>query len=133
MPSAKQRVQRCPTAAQLLGGQTRGIHVWKGMSGRNYSHTIYSLIGCPPLSESNIVLARRTADGDLHVLHIDRVDDASDTLNLAYIRQLGATLGATEVHVHAMATSYADRARIEMDIRSNLTIGDRSLVATLSH
>jgi hypothetical protein len=95
---------------------------------------VFSLIACPALKEANFLLVRRTEAGDLDVLHVDRVDDSVSSTNLAYVRRLGATLGASEVHVHYLPGSSADRARVELDIRSSLASDEESRpVSALEH
>lgn len=59
----------------------------------------FSLIACPPVGPGNYVLARRQPDGTATVLHLGRSANISASLNLARIRQLGACIGANEVHV----------------------------------
>lgn len=104
--------------ASRLSSEPLGFAYWNGISGRRYVHTIYSLLGCPALPEANYVLVHRDADGRASVLRMGRTSDEAATLNLAHIRRHGAELGATEVHVHMLARSDAERARIEFDLRS---------------
>lgn len=135
MRSGKSRPFRGRIEAEIIGRQPVGYRNWIGLSGREFRHAVFSLIGCPPLSEANFVLVRRTESDEIIVLHVDRVDDDAPSSNLAYVRRLGATLGATEVHVHDTGGSAADRARIELDIRSSLAIDDfgRRAVPALDH
>lgn len=124
MRSGKSRSSRGRIESEVIDRQPLGYRTWLGLSGREYRHAVFSLIGCPPLSEANFVLVRRTDGDDAEVLHVDRVDDSTSSVNLAYVRRLGATLGANEVHIYDRAVSSADRARIELDIRSSLAIED---------
>jgi hypothetical protein len=91
---------------------------WRGASGRDYVHSVYGLIECPPLPKSTYVLARREADGRLTTLHIGVGRDDAETLNLARVRQRGAQLGANEVHVYLGARSEAARALAACDLRA---------------
>ena len=91
---------------------------WTGASGRRYVHTIYSLIDCPELAKANFILVCRTAEGQRDVLQIGRLEHDAQSLNLAQIRHVGATLGANEVHVHLLGESAAQRTFIELDVRS---------------
>lgn len=135
MRSGKSRPPRGRIEAEIIDRQPFSYRTWFGLSGREYRHAVFSLIGCPPLSEANFVLARQTETGDIEVLHVDRVDDSASSVNLAYVRRLGATLGASEVHVYDKGGSSADRARIELDIRSSLASDDvdRRPVPALDH
>lgn len=99
---------------------TAGVHVWAGASGQRYAHAVYSLLECPPLPQAVYLLVRRQQDGTLKVLYIASALSAAPTLNLARIRQRGATLGANEVHAH-LPTSGADACRtIACDLRAGL-------------
>jgi hypothetical protein len=96
------------------------VHVWRGASGQRYAHAVYSLLECPPLPQAVYLLAQRQPDGTLKVLYIASALNAAPTLNLARIRQRGATLGANEVHAH-LPTSGADACRtIACDLRAGL-------------
>ena len=96
------------------------MHVWAGASGQHYAHTVYGLLECPPLPQAVYLLVRRQQDGTLRVLYIASALSAAPTLNLARIRQRGATLGANEVHAH-LPTGGADACRtIACDLRAGL-------------
>lgn len=89
---------------------------WIGASGAHYVHTVHSLIDCPPLPDGNYILVRRDDDGQREVLAIGRVSKKARSLNLAKLRQLGAKLGANEVHVHLLADSPKLSKLIESDL-----------------
>lgn len=91
---------------------------WSGASGKRYVHTIHSLFDCPELPAANFVLVRRDANGRRSILAIGRVTSACPSLNLAEIRQRGAQLGATEVHVHLLAQDHLESKAIEFDLRT---------------
>jgi len=100
-----------------IESQTR-FHFWTGASGKRYVHTVYSLFDCPPVGVANYVLVRRDAKNQRSVLAIGRLTAESATLNLAEIRQRGATLGAHEVHIHLLATSAQDSQAVEVDLKT---------------
>jgi hypothetical protein len=52
------------------------------------------------------------------VLHIGSGASDAPTLNLARVRQRGATLGANEVHVHFLAASDEERRLVACDLRA---------------
>ncbi len=89
---------------------------WRGTTGRWFSHTVYSLIGCPAFASANFILVRREPDGRRKVLRVGRTETATASLNLAHIRRNGAVLGANEVHVYAEPASESARASIAFDI-----------------
>ena len=116
--SAERRPNPPPLAAAALLEVADGLHSWRGASGRQYAHGVFSLIECPPLPRAAYVLVRREADGRRRALHIASGQSDAPTLNLARIRQRGAMLGANEVHVHALATTDEERHLIVCDLRA---------------
>lgn len=95
-------------------------HTWRGASGALYTHTVTSLIFCPEMSEGTYLLLHRDAGGVARVLRVGTLDSKARSLNLARIRQAGATLGANEVHFRTERASAAERARIAFDIENTL-------------
>ncbi len=104
-------------------------HVWRGASGTVYTHTATSLIYCPEMPEATYLLLHRDAGGVARVLRVGTLDSKARSLNLARIRQAGATLGANEVHFRVERTSAAERARIVFDIENGLA-GSAALAET---
>jgi hypothetical protein len=94
------------------------FHFWRGASGRRYVHSVYDLITCPPLPEAIYVLARRDRNGRCVALQAACACSNVPSLNLARIRQRGATLGANEVHVHFLAVADEQRQLILCDLRA---------------
>jgi len=103
-----------PTAAADLPA---GLHFWRGASGRRYAHTVYSLIECPPLPRAAYLLIHRDPAGQRQVLHIGSTESSAPSLNLARLRQRGASLGANEVHVHFPAETPEQRRLVVCDLR----------------
>ena len=91
---------------------------WRGASGRSYTHTVYSLIECPPLPAAAIILARRDPHGEARALRVLVAHSDAPTLNLAQVRQQGAAAGANEVHVHLDTDT--DRRLVACDLRAAL-------------
>ncbi|MFM9938537.1 MAG: hypothetical protein ACKVP7_03450 [Hyphomicrobiaceae bacterium] len=92
-----------------------GHYVWHGASGRHFTHAVYSLIGCPAPLAASYVLVRHDADGR-RALESGRTIGTVASLNLAEIRRRGATLGANEVHLHALGDTDRERAAAAFDI-----------------
>ncbi|HRD78754.1 MAG TPA: hypothetical protein PK264_22925 [Hyphomicrobiaceae bacterium] len=105
------------------------FYFWRGASGQSYVHTIHSLIDCPAITQACYVLVRRLGDGSMSVRAVGRTTGQSETLNLAHIRHLAASLGANEVHLHLMADGESRRARVEFDLRASLfaMLGDAAV------
>jgi hypothetical protein len=96
------------------------VQVWSGASGQGYEHSVYSLLECPPLPQAVYLLVHRHANGELKVLYIAPALNDAPSLNLARIRQRGATLGANEVHAYLQASSAEACRTIACDLRAGL-------------
>lgn len=94
------------------------FHFWTGATGKRYVHTVYSLFDCPPVGIANYVLVRREGKSRRTILAIGRLAGDVASLNLAEIRQRGATLGADEVHIHLLATSAQESQAVEVDLKT---------------
>ncbi len=100
-------------------GKAPQFHFWTGASGQRYIHTIHSLLTCPELPASNYILVRSNGkSSSREVLAIGRVGHPTPSMNLAEIRQRGAELGATEVHIHLLATSDEHSRQVARDLRT---------------
>lgn len=91
---------------------------WTGASGDRYVHTIYTLVDCPALTTGNVILVKRDKAGQRTALDVGILGPNSPSLNLAEIRQRGATMGANEVHVHLLAESHREARRIAFDLQT---------------
>ena len=91
---------------------------WKGTSDRRYLHTVFDLKHCPPLPRINYILVHRDEEGRRTPLHVGYTVRESSSLNLAHLRQKGASLGANEVHIHLLTESDVERKLIEFDLRT---------------
>ena len=98
-----------------------GQQTWRGASGALYEHIVTSLIFCPTMPKSTFLLVHRDDSGAARVLRVGALENEAKSLNLAHIRQLGASLGANEVHIRAERASAAERARIVFDIENALS------------
>jgi hypothetical protein len=116
---AEKKAAAAPRPASAFDSAAR-CQFWRGASGRPYVHTVYSLIECPALPKATYLLVRRSAGGSREVLHIASGESDAPTLNLAHIRQRGATLGANEVHVHFLAKTEPQRQLAMCDLRAGL-------------
>src|ERR1700730_9506378 len=114
---ARARARPAPPACLAQGLPAR-LHFWRGASGRRYAHTVYGLIECPPLPQATYLLVRRDDAGRREVLHIGLAESDAPTLNLAQLRQRGATLGANEVHLHVLAETAEQRRLVLCDLRA---------------
>ena len=112
------RVARRQVSAPAAADLPAGLHFWRGASGRRYAHTVYSLIECPPLPRAAYLLIRRNPAGRRQVLHIGSGESSAPSLNLARLRQRGASLGANEVHVHFPAETPEQRRLVVYDLRA---------------
>ncbi len=107
-----------PAAVCREGAIEQSFHYWRGQSGARYLHTVFSLIECPELPKANYILVRRDADDARTVLGIGQTTADASSLNLAGLRLRGAQAGANEIHVHLLAETPDERARVEADLRA---------------
>ncbi len=91
---------------------------WTGASGNRYVHTTYPFLTCPALPAGNYILVHRSTDGRCKPLAVGRTSNQAQSLNLAEIRRLGASLGANEVHVHLLADDTKKAESIEYDLHA---------------
>lgn len=106
---------------------------WTGASGSRYLHDVHTLIGCPEVTQSNYLLVRNTADGNRIVLAAGYASSEAPSLNLAEIRQMGATLGANEVHVHFLARDAKHAKTIAHDLREAHRPGSQPVSSSACH
>lgn len=95
--------------------------LWGGRSGRHYAHTVYALVDCPQLPKCTYRLVKSGDRRDAQVLDTGTLESDAPSLNLAKIRQTAARLGATEVHIHFLATTREDRQQAIEDMAVELT------------
>ena len=105
-----------PALVCAEAGFAQAFHYWRGASGQRYLHSVYSLIGCPALPQANYILVRCHEDGTRTPIAFGETKDDAISLNLAHLRHKGAKLGANEVHIHLLAETAVDRARVENDL-----------------
>ena len=98
----------------------QSFRYWRGASGRRYLHTIYSLLDCPILPKANYILVRINNDGSRTAVRVGRTVEDACSLNLAYLRQKAAQLGASEIHIHLLPENCKERFIAEMDLRAGL-------------
>jgi hypothetical protein len=109
-------------AADATSAGRERFQFWTGSSGRRYVHTVYNLIDCPALPQCNYMLVRRDEDGVRQIVDVNRATSETSTLNLAEIRMKGARLGATEVHVHLLASSAREAKSMQSDLQAGLVV-----------
>ncbi len=79
-------------AGRDSGSPSGGIHAARSQ------RSVFSLLACPPLGPGNFALLARNDAGEATLLMLGWAPYIAPTLNRGLIRQLGAELGATEVH-----------------------------------
>lgn len=92
---------------------------WRGASGRNYIHSIYSLDTCPPLPGAVFVAVRRTG-ADRQIRAIGRFPTSWDG-SLTGLTSLGPLADdANEVHVHLLARDETAARQVLDDLQTAL-------------
>lgn len=125
--------QHGPATDGRSGTDARAITIegqmWRGASGRHYTHTVHSLILCPAPLRASYVLARRERDGRCVALSVGATPSDVASLNLAHIRREASRLGANEVHLQA-GQSLRDRAVTVFDIGSEQGLSHAAEMST---
>lgn len=113
------REGRLGVSSSRLAAHADRVHFWRGASGRSYPHIVFGLVECPPVPAANYVMVRRERAGQATVLRIGHVRHEADSLNLAELRQIGATLGASEIHLHFTSDgAVANALQVEFDLEA---------------
>ena len=112
------RRRRPSTPIHSIAVHADRMQFWRGASGRSYPHTVYGLIECPPVPAAVYVMVGYEGKAKAKALRVGRVDHAAESLNLAELRRIGATLGADEIHLHLIAGESTDALAIELDLKA---------------
>lgn len=92
------------------------FHFWQGVSGKRYIHSVYSIFTCPELPKANYVLVKRNEEGNCQAVAIGQTSKTIGSLNLAFLRQQAAKLGANEIHINVMSRSDDERNMVRLDL-----------------
>jgi hypothetical protein len=115
-----------PTPASFEPAASEGdapvptFHFWRGASQLGYVHSGYRLIECPDVANGIYLLVKVAPSGRRTVLEVGTVEHDAPSLNLAHIRQRGATVGADEVHLHLVQPTRSARRLVELDLQAGL-------------
>ena len=118
------REERLRATAGLAS--TDAISSWRGASGRRYVVGVHALIGTglADVAEAVVLAVRRQHDGVAEV--VDVAAPAADTSRRARLRWLAfmRARGATEMHVHLLAGSVAEREAVRQDLAADAAATD---------
>jgi hypothetical protein len=93
-------------------------HSWQGASRRWYPFTIYSIDYIPSFIKScNYIFARPKLDNTREAFYIGESANFTRELENHPKLEPARRLGATEVHVHFLTASLAERLDVETDLR----------------
>jgi predicted GIY-YIG superfamily endonuclease len=95
------------------------FHYWQGASGQWVITTIYPLLSSHFDQASVYVMVRRDANGRAHPLYIGQTSDTARRMEEHFHDKVmqAIWLGGTELHLHFLAKSEAERFSIETDLR----------------
>ena len=100
-----------PLAALAGGALAHRFHSWRGVSGRRRMVSVFPARACPDFAEAVFLAVTRTADGAAHILAVG-----------GSLRGLGAAVAvASEIHVHLIAETPGERARVVSDLAGAVT------------
>lgn len=116
MPRAGVREERLRSTVGLKGADA--MTSWCGMSGRRYVVGVHEA-AAPDLAdvtEAVVIAVARTRDGTARVLDVAAPEPGTTRRSRQRWLSLMRTRGATELHVHLLAETAADRAAIRHDL-----------------
>ena len=95
-------------------GMAERFWYWRGASGRNFIHSIYSRGACPPLPGA-VYVAVRVRDGKRHAIATGRFPSFWEGMHRA--ETTVANPAADEIHVHLLARNdeAAEAVRKDLD------------------
>jgi hypothetical protein len=94
---------------------------WRGASGARVLATVFDLQNAPDLTACVALLVRKLADGSRVAIAVEQLEAPfqADAMSLlAYAKQAGAT----ELHLHFMAQTPAERRKVFLDLKSALML-----------
>ncbi len=112
------REERLRAAAGLRAGAAP-LSAWRGLSGRRYVVGVHALSEAELLEVTDAVVLAVGRDGDGPARLLDAALAGPEAREGARIRWLDSMrhLGATELHVHRLADSEAERRAVVADLR----------------
>jgi AraC-like DNA-binding protein len=127
-PRAEVREERLKTTAGLRGTPALPLSAWRGRSGFRYIVGVHPTAGFSDDTAVPCVMlaVRRNADGIAERLLVSEI---ADDATLCTFAMLAEQVGASELHVHRLCGSDAERAAMIQDLRLD---ADQALV-TAAH
>lgn len=92
------------------------FHYWSGASGRAYLHTIFAPGACPAMPIACFIAVHRHVDGTRHVLAIGETGPGQLPAAGFGEAVVGRAATANEIHVHMLAGTADEAARIAADL-----------------
>lgn len=90
---------------------------WQGRSGTWYVHSVFPLSLGTFVAGANYIMVQRLSDGSRKPIYVGQSENLRDRLPRHEKLLAAQLLGATELHVHVLAQTDAERFRIETDLR----------------
>lgn len=114
------REERLRTTAGLRGSPALPLTAWRGQSGRRYVFGVHTIADAPDDVGPCVVIAARRGDIGTAIV-VDAVVFESAAPGLALFLRGARMGGATELHVHRLAETAAERAAIVADLIETAT------------
>jgi hypothetical protein len=102
---------------QITARAEPGLWWWQGASGAWYIHSVYQIQVVPDFGACNYIFAGPRFDRRRQPFYIGESGDFGERIDRHEKFLPALWLGATEVHVHLLATSRQQRLDIETDLR----------------
>ncbi|ACL56299.1 hypothetical protein [Methylobacterium nodulans] len=110
------REERLRSAMNLRGTPALALSAWRGRSGRRYVVGIHGLDADPAeIGEAVVLAVRRDGGGIAELLDVATTGDSPRERLRGFVTRM-RTRGATEMHVHRLAESEAERRAVVEDL-----------------
>jgi hypothetical protein len=110
------REERLRTTMALRGTPALALSAWRGQSGRRYVVGIHELdADAAEIGEAVVLAVRRDGGGTAELLDVATTGDSPRERLRSFVTRV-RTRGATEMHVHRLAESEAERRAVVADL-----------------
>ena len=121
-PPARTRPSDQPLAGLAGSDLSERFRSWCGISGRRYIFSVFNEAAGPgsasdsSFSDAVVIAASRDRNGARRIVHIATTDGMPELLFRGRALAQARESGATEIHVHLLAASRAERRAIVEDL-----------------
>jgi hypothetical protein len=109
------RAANQPLAALADASFAQRFRHWRGASGRRYIFSVYDPLACPSYDNAVLIGAARDENDEVRIVWVADTGALPD-IALARAKEETAVFGASEFHIHLLATTRAERLALIEDL-----------------